>query len=48
MNEIIIFGNSTNLDRAMAEKLRQNALKTQSEGRNFSVALCGRKTPYGF
>mgnify|MGYP000238750549 CR=1 FL=1 len=47
MNEIKIFDNPTNLDRAVAEEFRQNALKAQSEGRNFSVALCGGKTPYG-
>ena len=47
MNEIKIFDNSTDLDRAMAEKFRQYALKAQSETRNFSVALCGGKTPYG-
>jgi len=46
MNEIKIFDNSTDLDRTIAEKFRQNALKAQSEGRNFSVALCGEKTPY--
>ena len=45
--EIKIFDNSANLDRAVAEKFRQYALKAQSEARNFSVALCGGKTPYG-
>ena len=33
--------------KAVAEKFRQNALKAQSEGRHFSVALCGGETPYG-
>ena len=47
MNKVKIFNNATNLDKAVAEKFRQNALKAQSEGRRFSVALCGGKTPYG-
>ena len=47
MNEIKIYDNSANLDRAVAERFRQNALKAQLEGRIFSVALCGGKTPYG-
>jgi hypothetical protein len=47
MNGINIFHDSTDLDRAVAEKFRQNALKAQSEGRNFSVALWGGKTPNG-
>ncbi len=46
--DVKVFNDSLQLAKSLALELKKNIFKASLEGRNFSVALCGGKTPLEF